>query len=151
MARRNCFLLDTNILVHLIRGREIGRAIAAYFNLYGDDVELLVSVVSIGEVFALGRQWGWDNRRLGMVRYIIDQTVVVDINSAPVLRVYSEMDCHSKQNGCKMGKNDVWIAATARVNSALLLTTDQDFEHLFPSHLERVLIDPATGHPKATS
>ena len=31
-----------------------------------------------------------------------------------------------------MGKNDVWIAATAHVNGAILLTTDNDFDHLTP-------------------
>ncbi len=29
-----------------------------------------------------------------------------------------------------MGKNDLWIAATASVLSATLLTTDNDFSHL---------------------
>jgi tRNA(fMet)-specific endonuclease VapC len=29
-----------------------------------------------------------------------------------------------------MGKNDLWIAATASVLSATLLTTDKDFDHL---------------------
>lgn len=148
MARRNCYLLDTNVLIHLIRGQNIGRQIASHFGLYGDDVELFVCVVSVGEILALGKLWGWDNGRLGMVRYIIDQTTVVDINNQGVLRVYSELDCHSKQNGRKMGKNDVWIAAAARLNSLLLLTCDQDFEHLCPSHLERVLIDQSTGKPK---
>ncbi len=29
-----------------------------------------------------------------------------------------------------MGKNDIWIAATASVLDATLLTTDKDFNHL---------------------
>jgi tRNA(fMet)-specific endonuclease VapC len=31
-----------------------------------------------------------------------------------------------------MGKNDLWIAATAHVYEATLLTTDNDFDHLAP-------------------
>jgi tRNA(fMet)-specific endonuclease VapC len=34
-----------------------------------------------------------------------------------------------------MGKNDIWIAATARVLGATLLTTDKDFNHLLPNLL----------------
>jgi hypothetical protein len=29
-----------------------------------------------------------------------------------------------------MGKNDLWIAATAHALNAILLTTDNDFDHL---------------------
>lgn len=29
-----------------------------------------------------------------------------------------------------MGKNDIWIAATASVFNLTLVTTDKDFEHL---------------------
>lgn len=34
-----------------------------------------------------------------------------------------------------MGKNDLWIAATASILEATLLTTDQDFNHLTPELL----------------
>jgi tRNA(fMet)-specific endonuclease VapC len=34
-----------------------------------------------------------------------------------------------------MGKNDLWIAATAKVLGGVLLTTDGDFDHLNPSAL----------------
>jgi predicted nucleic acid-binding protein len=30
----------------------------------------------------------------------------------------------------KMGKNDLWIAATAHLLNATLITTDNDFDHL---------------------
>lgn len=35
-----------------------------------------------------------------------------------------------------MGKNDLWIAATASILGAKLLTTDNDFEHLNGKYLE---------------
>ncbi len=41
-----------------------------------------------------------------------------------------------------MGKNDLWIAATANATGALLLTTDKDFDHLDGAFLNRVWIDP---------
>ncbi len=44
-----------------------------------------------------------------------------------------------------MGKNDVWIAATASVVEAVLLTTDADFDHLDPRFLKRIWLDPASG------
>jgi predicted nucleic acid-binding protein len=42
--------------------------------------------------------------------------------------------------GVKMGKNDLWIAATTLVIGGALLTTDSDFDHLLPHVLvERVV------------
>jgi len=39
-----------------------------------------------------------------------------------------------------MGKNDLWIAATASATSAKLLTSDQDFLHLDEVYLDLALI-----------
>jgi tRNA(fMet)-specific endonuclease VapC len=41
-----------------------------------------------------------------------------------------------------MGKNDIWIAATAKVTGIPLLTTDPDFDHLEATHLNRIWIGP---------
>jgi tRNA(fMet)-specific endonuclease VapC len=43
-----------------------------------------------------------------------------------------------------MGKNDLWIAAVTRVQEAVVITTDQDFDHLNPALLrvERVELRP---------
>jgi tRNA(fMet)-specific endonuclease VapC len=41
-----------------------------------------------------------------------------------------------------MGKNDVWIAATAKATDVVLLTTDKDFDHLHDVLITRIWIDP---------
>ena len=46
-----------------------------------------------------------------------------------------------------MGKNDLWIAATAKATGATLLTTDKDFDHLYPGQINRIYIDPASALP----
>jgi predicted nucleic acid-binding protein len=43
-----------------------------------------------------------------------------------------------------MGKNDIWIAATASVLNATLITTDNDFDHLNGVFLPVIYIDPKT-------
>jgi predicted nucleic acid-binding protein len=35
-----------------------------------------------------------------------------------------------------MGKNDLWIAATAKVANATLITVDSDFSHLAKSFIQ---------------
>ena len=41
-----------------------------------------------------------------------------------------------------MGKNDIWIAATAHASKATLLSTDKDFDHLDGVWLKRLYVDP---------
>ena len=48
-----------------------------------------------------------------------------------------------------MGKNDLWIAATAVAYGATLLTTDSDFDRLVPFTLDRILIAPASARNPA--
>jgi predicted nucleic acid-binding protein len=45
-----------------------------------------------------------------------------------------------------MGKNDLWIAAVAKVQGAVILTTDQDFDDLarVPALIRVELVEVAT-------
>ena len=147
MATVSAYLLDTNILVHLMRGKAVGLAIEARFGLRGVLSRSLVSVVTVGEMYALARKWNWGATRQDALRKLLSQLVWVDINHPDILTAYGELDYLSNRAGRKMGKNDVWIAATAKVSGATLLTTDGDFDHLHPSHITRTRIDEKTGNP----
>ncbi|MCU0394041.1 MAG: hypothetical protein MUE81_23275 [Thermoflexibacter sp.] len=70
---------------------------------------------------------------------ILDTFLIADIHSEDVIQRYAEIDAFSQGklpnqkvtfSAKNMGKNDLWIAATAAVLSATLLTTDHDFSHL---------------------
>ena len=63
---------------------------------------------------------------------------VVDDNNS-LIQMYSEIDAYSQSqhptlrlptSARKMGKNDLWIAATTAVHNATLISTDADFDHL---------------------
>ncbi len=75
------------------------------------------------------------------VRSVLDAIQAVPVASQDLLRAYADMDAWSegKQAGPggeppvspsrTMGKNDLWVAATAHLAKATLLTTDRkDFE-----------------------
>jgi tRNA(fMet)-specific endonuclease VapC len=40
-----------------------------------------------------------------------------------------------------MGKNDLWIAATASVTNSRLISSDKDFNHLNGEYLDLLLIE----------
>lgn len=48
--------------------------------------------------------------------------------------------------GKALGKNDLWIAAAAKVSGATLLTTDPDFDILHEAkQIQRIRIDEKAG------
>jgi predicted nucleic acid-binding protein len=150
-ATTSRYLLDTCVLVHLIRQDETGLAIGNYFDLWNSErSELNVSVVTVGELLSLPEQWDWGAMNRKIMNRTLNRVYVIDIHNEDVLRLYGNVDAHSIRIGKKMGENDVWIAACATVQGLTLLSIDGDFTHLNPAYLTLVHIDPATGRPRTS-
>ena len=137
------YLLDTNVLLELLRGNDLGEALDARFGLRSSLGSSMICVVTVGEMLALARKFGWGTTKFDKLRRMLDQLVWIDISNPQLLDAYAEIDQFSETKGRKMGKNDIWIAATAKVTGIPLLTTDPDFDHLEGTHLTRIWIDPA--------
>ena len=142
MATEDLYLLDTNILVHFVRGSELWVHIRDRYEPFTRDVAPLFCVVSEGELRSLSIQWNWGTRKLDQLEFCLGFFESYTIDRPRLLRAYATIDSFSESIGRKMGKNDVWIAATAAVTGATLLTTDRDFDHLVPRFLKRDWIDP---------
>jgi tRNA(fMet)-specific endonuclease VapC len=139
------YLLDTNVLLFLARGGSLGEYIDSNFGLRTAQQRPLVSIVSHGEVWVLARRNNWGEAKQATLKTLLDNVVTVDINHPLIIEAYVELDLVSQNHlgGARnMGKNDLWIAASAKAAGATLLTTDADFNHLIPDHLEGVVIDP---------
>jgi predicted nucleic acid-binding protein len=147
------FLLDTNVVLALVRGQALGAFIDATFLLSAARRRPAISVVTHGEVRVLAGRNGWGEAKLAALRCALDALVTVDVNVAEVLDAYVEIDLFSQQmpGGARnMGKNDLWIAACAKASGATLLTTDRDFDHLDPDLLTVVYIDPSSAAASST-
>ena len=145
-------LPDTNILIHYVRQDALARRVEATYTLKHASPPARVSIVTVGELraFALQRRWGATKQR--ELQRILDACVVVPLDLDSIVDTYAELSAYSVSIGRAMGDNDLWIAATARVTGALLLTTDRDFDHLHPAYIQREWIDPNTrsiGESKA--
>jgi tRNA(fMet)-specific endonuclease VapC len=139
------YLLDTNILLHLIRGKSTGTYIDTMFQLRHQINTPLVCIVSHGEIWSLARENNWGKRKRDALEVMLRNLVPVDINSDQVIEAYVDIE-HASRNApggaMLMGKNDLWIAAVAKVTGATLLTCDKDFDHLDPGQINRTYIDP---------
>jgi tRNA(fMet)-specific endonuclease VapC len=143
------YLFDTNILIHYVRQSEVMNKIERDFNPFGNGNECWLCVVSKGEMRSIAIQNNWGKRRINQMEELMSNFYPADIFSDEVIDAYAEIDAYSQGNlpakispfsARNMGKNDLWIAATAQVIGAKLLTTDTDFEHLDKSYLDLVKI-----------
>jgi tRNA(fMet)-specific endonuclease VapC len=134
-------LLDTNILVHLVRDSPTGRSILARFSLRSRMERALISVVTVGEALAMSKRMSWGPGKAAALEALLQNLIVVRITDE-IAEHYSEIDFFLRRAGKPIQQNDMWIAATTRASGAHLLTTDKDFDSLYPAHLDRTWIDP---------
>lgn len=137
-------LLDTNVVLHLVRGKATGEALDRAYGLRARPDRPLISVVTIGEMMAMAKRLNWGAKKVETLKRLAGELVVVDIQNQTVLDKYADIDSFAVKNGHVIGDNDVWIAATAAAAGAVLLTTDKDFDplHVF---LTRIYFDPAVS------
>ncbi len=135
------YLIDTNILVHFVRKSPIYDKIDNRYDLFSPQNLTNISEVSIGEIQALAKRNRWGERKMERLELILDKALPVFISTEGIYEAYADIDAYSQSNhptlslpqgmtARNMGKNDLWIAATAYVLRATLVTTDKDFDHL---------------------
>jgi tRNA(fMet)-specific endonuclease VapC len=141
-------LLDSNVLVNLVRGNSIGQRIASDHQLLERSERPLISIVTVGELRALAAKLGWGAAKQRQLDELLAELVVVNLNQGDIIKHYAEIDHYSDKvvkPARRMGQNDLWIAATTAATDAYLLTADRDFDHLSPRFIKLVRIDRDTG------
>jgi len=147
------YLLDTGILVGYVRDADYTKYIDEHHQPRAGDNIALVSIVSHGEIFSCAYQFGWGSKKRDRLKRILQKFSAQSINHQDIIDRYAEIDAFSKgklpdeslshgMSSITMGKNDIWIAATASIIDATLLTTDTDFDHVHGVYLDRVYFDP---------
>jgi len=144
------YLLDTNIILIYSRDSELSNAMELKYQLLDRNNRLAVSAVTLGELDALIKKSKIGLKRQNKIKKILSETVTIDINDEAIIQSYGDIDTFSqgKLNNKKskfsarnMGKNDIWIAATASVYDLTLITTDKDFNHLKGEYINLEYID----------
>jgi tRNA(fMet)-specific endonuclease VapC len=145
------FIYDTNILLQILRRADSAENVLA--KVGSGYLEECISIVTVAEIRSLSIQFNWGDARLNKMRENLLRLPIIDISSSEIVDRYVEIDCYSKRkhptlvsdfSAIKMGKNDLWIAATASVYQCNLLTMDLDFQHLHEKFLEVTYVDSST-------
>lgn len=132
------FVIDTNIVINVTRSLDFQAFLHDEFDFFNPANELILSLVSVAELRSLnGRSSLGERRMLRQLNFFKQISILAP--DKRMLVPYANIDNFSlgklpnrpsSVSAIKMGKNDLWIAATAVVENAELITTDKDFIHL---------------------
>ena len=149
------FVLDTNILMAFLKADNgLFTAVSDDNNLDADDAFIMISAISKGEMQSLAMQNGWGTRKIDILNKLLSGIIIIDVlgTNDLLMDAYAEIDAYSRQrhpvkklpgSAKPMGKNDIWIAATAYATNSTLLTADGKF-----MHLDKEFIDIKFYHPE---
>jgi tRNA(fMet)-specific endonuclease VapC len=104
------------------------------------DSLIYVSFVSVAETQSIAFQNNWGFSKMQRLENFIENSRIIEVSDI-LIPSYIGIDAYSQRNHPdyknypfetprNMGKNDLWIAATASILNLKLITTDQDFNHL---------------------
>lgn len=135
------YILDTNILIYLIRENPIIRTELTRLGIFEAENTVSISIATFGEILSFALQNNWGERKKDNLTNLILNLRPIPIIKRELLDAYAEIDTYSKGKlktqpllkeftARKMGKNDLWIAATTYLTQAILITNDNDFDHL---------------------
>lgn len=144
------YFLDTNILLIYLRDNERSRQVESELNLLSKANNLVISVVSVGEIKSIAKKNNWGTRKIKKLNEMLQDFLIADINTEDIIERYAEIDAFSqgklkdkpvKFSSRNMGKNDIWIAATSSVYQVDLITTDNDFDHLIDVYINLLKVE----------
>lgn len=129
-------LFDTNLLIGRIRRRK------------PLPEEVIISVIVAGEVAAFALKADWGYQKVDFMQQLLRYHPLLEISRIFTLP-YARLDAYSQGKlkahplppgltARNMGKNDLWIAASALYFDVELHTSDNDFDHLGPIDLRVV-------------
>lgn len=137
------YLWDTPVLLEYLRNSESWKSLDNQYGFFNRENYSFASVVTAGEILSLSAQLNWGARRIQKMEEFLNVTAITPILRREILNAYAKIDAYSQgrlrqkmlPNGMSarnMGKNDLWIAATAHIygNAIRLVTSDHDFDHL---------------------
>lgn len=137
-------VLDTSILVYILQGNERGRDFTTRYNLDDPQHDILISIVTVAELrtLAFTRQWG--EKKLSRLDELLSTYHIINISDERIIESYINMKAYSrnqhptiKRKGAavKTSDNDLWIASSAHVISADVITNDNDFDIFNPEFI----------------
>ncbi|MBK7128221.1 MAG: type II toxin-antitoxin system VapC family toxin [Crocinitomicaceae bacterium] len=135
------FVFDTNVILYYLTKNALAEKLDLQINPFKSTNLAIISIVTEAELMSLAYQRNWGESNIGKLEKLLEQFLKIPIQSNDLIKAYADIDCFSQKKSKthtyqadfspkNMGKNDIWIAATATVTNSTLITNDNDFDHL---------------------
>ena len=146
------YLFDTNIVLAYTRQAKVADKVTEILSLT-DYIQIQLSVVTARELWSLAQQNNWGLARKAVLHDLLKNYVRINIADDELIQRYADIDAFSQNklvgrpltgSARNIGKNDLWIAASASLAGASLITTDKDFDHLHGEFVDVIWIKPVS-------
>lgn len=147
------YVFDTSTIIIYLKDEAIKRIVEKKLKPFDEENIVVISAVTLGEIESIIIQNKWGEKRQEGLFELLEDIVVADINNDVMIEAYGKIDAFSQNrlpnkplgtSARNMGKNDLWIAATANVTNATLISADKDFLHLKDEYIDLIFIDIQT-------
>ena len=142
------YLLDTSAIMHFIKGDAVFKYLTQTLDILNTENQLSISIVTHAELRSIMNREPLDRKKQIHYDMIFPLCKVIPIDEN-IVSTYVEIDTFSyglhttkvlEEPVEKMGKNDLWIAATAHALDMQLITIDSDFNHLDGEFIKLILL-----------
>lgn len=139
------YLLDTGVLLSVMLKEPWALRVREEFDLEDPEAVPFTSIVCKGELLALAEKREWGERRRARLNKMLARLPIEGIGTEAILRAYAHISAWTEGKGgnapggepplreaksMSTKQNDIWIAATAHVIGATLLSADRDYRNL---------------------
>jgi len=147
------FVLDTGMLLGLVRNAPWAVWAMSEFNLEDQDTMVFTSVICRGEIFSLAEKLRWGATKRSKLEEVMNNCAVLYINDQFIPKAYAMIDAWTRgrdthpdqapppKPALPMSQNDLWVAATAYVSESVLLSIDKDFNRLQDVWIDFIYVD----------
>lgn len=143
------YLLDTNILIYLIKNQP--PAVAERIDALPEDAQLCMSFVTWAELLKGAQRSTRKAEVLRRLEALARQVPVIYPAGPAICRHYAEQFLSLKEAGTPIGANDLWIACHALAEDATLVTHNtREFQRVSGLRLEDWVAAPAPSEEPLT-
>ena len=129
------YLLDTNILIYLIKNQP--PAVAERVNRLSPEDWLAMSYVSYAELLMGAERSSQRERTIQRLERLRQEIIVLYPDNPAICQHYAEQFTSLKAAGTPIGANDLWIACHALAEDATLVTNNtREFQRIAGLRLE---------------
>lgn len=114
------YMLDTNILIYLLKNRPV--SVAQRISELGEDTQLCMSFFTYAEMLKGAERSTRKDRVLRQLDQLVRQVPVIYHVNHTLCEQYAAHSTYLKESGMPVGANDLWIACHAIAEDAILVT-----------------------------